>query len=227
MAKTHTVVQGEFLSQIAHIYGFADSKTIWDAPENKDLKEKRKNPNILLPGDKLTIPDKETKEESRSTEAKHTFQIEREVLKLRIVLTGLKNKPLEGHECVLLVEGDPLAVTTKSDGKLEREISEKATEGKVLDKGKPGSQFRTQREIPLKIGHLDPVDTVSGQKARLNNLGYLAGDPSAPPGTKEEEDQRSRQLKSAIEEFQCDFDLKVDGICGKQTQTKLEETHGC
>src|SRR5437016_6321963 len=124
MGKTHIVVQGEFLSKIARAYGFASHLTIWDAPENKDLKEKRQNPNILFPGDKLFIPDKETKEESRPTERKHKFELQGEKLMLRIVLMGLKNKPLEGHECTLIAEGNRKDITTRTDGLLQEDIPE-------------------------------------------------------------------------------------------------------
>jgi peptidoglycan hydrolase-like protein with peptidoglycan-binding domain len=73
-------------------------------------------------------------------------------------------------------------------------------------------------EVPIKVGHLDPVDEVSGQRARLNNLGYNAGERAAPA---------ELQFRSAVEEFQCDYDLTVDGVCGPQTQAKLLEVHGC
>jgi peptidoglycan hydrolase-like protein with peptidoglycan-binding domain len=75
--------------------------------------------------------------------------------------------------------------------------------------------------IPIKIGHLDPVEEVSGQKARLNNLGYFAG----PLEGKTEEN--TAMFLSAIEEFQCDHGLLVDGICGPMTQAKLRQVHGC
>jgi N-acetylmuramoyl-L-alanine amidase len=227
MGKYYYIQQGDHLAKVARENGFADFNTIWDAAENKDLKEKRKNPNILFPGDKVFIPEKETKEESRATEKKHRFELHGDPLKLRVVLMGLKNKPLEGHQCTFTVETDTEEITTKSDGLLKKEISETAQTGKLVDRGKPGDKFGTEREIPLKIGHLDPADEISGQVARLNNLGYLAGDPTVPLGKSQEEEDRYRQFQSAIEEFQCDFGLKVDGICGKQTQDKLIKAHGC
>jgi hypothetical protein len=80
--------------------------------------------------------------------------------------------------------------------------------------------------LPLKIGYLDPVTTVPGQVARLNNLGYDAGlvgrEDRAP---RDEEGQR--QFRSAVEEFQCDHGLAVDGKCGPVTQAKLKKVHGC
>jgi peptidoglycan hydrolase-like protein with peptidoglycan-binding domain len=73
-------------------------------------------------------------------------------------------------------------------------------------------------QIPIKIGDLDPEKKVSGQQARLKNLGYFRGDVDG---------QDSDDFESAVEEFQCDHSLKVDGICGPKTQAKLKEVHGC
>ena len=73
--------------------------------------------------------------------------------------------------------------------------------------------------LQLSIGGLDPLDEESGQRQRLNNLGYNAG---------EVDSQDPQQFKSAIEEFQCDFKVKpLDGICGPVTQAKLKEVYGC
>ena len=228
---SYTVIQGDYLSKIARSHGFTNYRSIWNAPENKALKEKRKNPNILYPGDKLFIPDKEIREESRATEKKHKFELQGDKLMLRIQLLDFKNKPVEGHECTLIVEGNPKEFKTKSDGMLEEEISTDHGTGKVQDRGKPDPKqpFNASLEIPLKIGHLDPADKVSGQIARLNNLGYNAGEIPEHTLTEAEEEKllKSPQFLSAVEEFQCDFGLKVDGICGKNTQEKLVKVHGC
>src|SRR5215475_13218890 len=141
MGEEHYVKQGEYLAQIARAHGFADYRTIWDAPENQELKAKRKNPNVLYPGDKVFIPDRETREETRPTRKKHRFELQGERLHLRIVLLGLDKKPLKGHECTLAVAGDTEEVTTKADGLLEMRILETATEGKLLDKDRPEASF--------------------------------------------------------------------------------------
>ncbi len=185
MSTNYIVKQGDHLARIARTYGFADSNTIWNAPENQSLKQERKNPHVLYPGDNLFIPDKETKDESRPTDKRHTFQTDREKLLLRIKLTDLKNQPLKSHDCTLSFDTDTKDLTTKADGTIEREIADpKSTaQGQLLDKGGPETPpaIRTQRQFPLKIGDLDPVDKISGQIARLNNLGYNAGDPTSPP----------------------------------------------
>ncbi len=233
MSSTYVIKQGDYLSMLAQRFGFADYATIWDAPENAALKAKRPTPNILYPGDELFIPDRETKEESRPTEARHKFQTDMPDLKLRIVLTDLKDKPLSALECDLTIDGDLKNFTTGADGKLEEEISSKAAGGKLLDKGKPGPGYRLQREYPVKIGCLDPWDTLSGQIARLNNLGYRAFELPERSLTADEEDRirQDPQFLSAVEEFQCDHSPNppqgVDGICGATTKAKLKEVHGC
>ncbi|MGE5692395.1 MAG: peptidoglycan-binding domain-containing protein, partial [Candidatus Zixiibacteriota bacterium] len=72
--------------------------------------------------------------------------------------------------------------------------------------------------IPIQIGHLDPIEETSGQKARLSNLGYYFGPLDA---------QADEKFRIAVQEFQCDNDLKVDGECGPKTQEKLKQVYGC
>lgn len=238
MGTYHDVAQGEYLPQIARAYGFVDYHPIWDHAQNKALKDQRKNPNVLYPGDRLFIPDRETKEEARPTEKKHRFELRRPELSLRIVLRGLAKETLGGHECLLTVEDATKELTTQSDGLVQTAISAQTEDGKLIDKGGVGPECRIKREIPLQIGFLDPVDTVSGQIARLNNLGYDAGElPDHNLSDKEEQKVKDDlRFRSAVEEFQCDYLGKnnlsviqqvVDGICGKQTQAKLQEVHGC
>ena len=71
--------------------------------------------------------------------------------------------------------------------------------------------------IAIKIGDLDPVTEISGQIARLNNLGYFAEDIKSPDHV---------TVESAVEEFQCDNNLAVDGVCGPNTQAQLKKVHG-
>ena len=55
MASEYTV-KGDYLTKIAKEHGFSDYRIIWDHAQNKQLKELRKNPNVIYPGDKLFIP---------------------------------------------------------------------------------------------------------------------------------------------------------------------------
>ena len=73
MATEHIVEQGDCFSSIAKEYGFLE-ETLWNHPANAALKEKRTNPNVLLPGDIITIPDRVSGEERTSTERKHVYK---------------------------------------------------------------------------------------------------------------------------------------------------------
>lgn len=215
MAGYHTVEQGEHLGLIAKNYGYASYTTIWNHENNATLRETRQNPNVLLAGDQVFIPDKQTKQVEINTGKRTRFQVRQEKVLLRLALEHPDGSPMGNVECVLKVNGQARTVTTDSDGMLEQEIPPTAQEASLAFK-EPGIPF--DLEIPLKIGHMDPVGEATGQIARLNNLGYLAG-PLDPVDAK--------AFASAVEEFQCDEKLKVDGVCGPETQKKLVEVHGC
>jgi hypothetical protein len=213
----HRVEQGEHLSSIASKWGFIDFRTIWDHPENATLKSKRQNPNVLLPGDQLFIPDKQEKEIQAGTEKRHSFTVDTQKLELRLVLEELYLGPIANTKCELNVENNTIQLTSDDQGRIEQEIPSTAANAFLIvkDRNSPLNDI----VVDIKIGHLDPVDSLSGQKARLNNLGYFAGDMAV---------NDEAMFKSAVEEFQCDHPpLKVDGLCGPKTQAKLKEVHGC
>jgi len=217
MAGYHTVAQGEHVAGIAWSYGFSDYKTIWNHPDNAELKSKRQNPNVLFPGDRLFIPDLEHREEPRPTDQQHRFVLSRPVLKLRITLEDQYEKPIAGAPCLLTVDGDSKQLTSDGRGKLELEIPPSAKQSFLLIQDAKQTPHADVL-IPVKIGHLDPVEEVSGQQARLNSLGYYPFEVDGKTGP---------DFQSAVEEFQCEQGLKVDGICGPQTRAKLKQVYGC
>jgi N-acetylmuramoyl-L-alanine amidase len=206
--KTHTVQQGETLYKIAKRHGFSDWRTIYNHADNNEFRKKRPNPNIIYPGDKITIPQKETKEDSGETEQRHRFRLKGDRQWIMIVLRDARNQPIANTSYKLNIGGKIIDDKTDGEGLLEQEIPPNADQAVLAIEG---------QEFLLKIGYLDPVDTLTGWRARLNNLGYKAGKVDG---------EENEELQSAIEEFQCDQGLKVDGIVGPKTQAKLEEIHG-
>jgi hypothetical protein len=210
MAENYKVKDGDFLTKIAVAHGFRDYRTIWSDAKNKTLKDKRKSPNILMPDDDLFIPDKKTdKEESGQTDHIHVFRVIAPPLMLRLRLQDLDDEAVVGTPYHLEIDGQVFQDKTKKGGLIEHEIPPTAQRG-VLTIG--------DLVIPIHVGFLHPIDEISGWRARLNNLGYNAG---------ESDDPDDAQLRSAVEEFQCDYGLDVDGVCGPATQKKLKERHGC
>ena len=205
----HIIKQGEYLSKLAAECGLGNYSSIWCCSENTNLKAKRDNPNVLYPGDEIIIPEINTKQESVSTDQRHGFRVLGQVIKLRLQIKDTEIRPIANTECQLSIGFKTYQLKTDDEGKIETSISSKATRGELTIQ---------DMVFPLLIGYLDPVDELSGWIARLNNLGYDAGNPDS---------HDEMQVRSAVEEFQCDYGLKVDGICGPNTKKKLEEVFGC
>jgi hypothetical protein len=216
MPTTYRVKQGDHISGIAKQFGFSDYLTIWNHPNNAQLKTLRVNPNVLFPGDSVYIPELIPSDFPRPTDLLHKFNVHVEKLKLCLVLEDLYEKPITNAECSLQIGFDTFSVTTDGTGRLEHDISPEAVDALVTIKA-PQSPFQGT-QIPIKIGYLDPVEETPGQQARLKNLGYYWG---------EIDGAASDTLESAVEEFQCDAGLGVDGVCGPATQAALKRMHGC
>jgi hypothetical protein len=217
MAEYHTVAQGEYLSMIADQYGLMDYRIIWEDGNNAALKAKRKNPNVLLDGDKVYIPDKQVGSESGATGARHKFQVNTDKLMLRIVLEDIYEKPIANATVTLVIDGQPVQATTDGAGKIEQEIQPNVQQCS-LQIGGDQTPFAGDT-LSVKVGDLDPEDEITGQCARLNNLGYFAGTTTDPADL---------AFNSAVQEFQCDNEIKpVTGTMDAASQAKLKSVHGC
>jgi hypothetical protein len=211
LAKTHIVEQGEHLSSIARLNGFQNFHSIWDHPNNAALKAKR-DPHVLVPGDRLFIPDREQKTEPISTGALHIFAINVSTIFLRLRLLDINGKPLNGIRCDAFVSaGIKVSDSVTTDGKGiladPNPLDPTVRTGQVLAHIPPAPPAPPKKGDPppspgretilkwdLRIGDLNPVFKLSGQQARFNNMGYFAG------FTLKDLDQ----FLWAAEEFECD-----------------------
>lgn len=206
----HEVQQGECLSSIAKAYGFM-WKTLWDDPQNASLKQKRKDPNVLYPGDVVCVPDKDPKLESCVTERRHRFQLDEDGCKLRVRLL-YNDKPRAGEPYQLNIDGLWFNGQTDGDGWIEQPIAPDAREGKLV-------LPNAGEEHSLLIGHIDPITECAGIQKRLQNLGFYIGEKA--------DGIRGPRTASGIRAFQRKYKLVVDGIPGPKTQAKLKEVYGC
>ncbi len=222
MSKKHIVAENEHLAGIAAKHGFSSLNAIWNHPENQTLKNLRKNPNILFAGDEVFIPDLETKQHDAGTDKRHRFEADLEVLELHIKVNDLGFQPIHGEAS--LTEGSGQVPMRQNGDIFESEVPPDTVHA-VLDF--PLSKTQRQRHsITVQIGRLDPLDTLSGQQQRLNNLGYFAGFVTPNPAEIKRPDS---QFRWAVEEFQRDHmgEQQVDGVLGSNTLQKLKKVYGC
>lgn len=94
-AGEHAVEAGDCLHSIAYQYGFF-WETLWNHPDNAELKRERRDPGVLLPGDRITVPPLTARLEPCQTEAKHVFRRRGVPARLRIRI--LADEPAADEE---------------------------------------------------------------------------------------------------------------------------------
>ncbi|HEV7925628.1 MAG TPA: peptidoglycan-binding domain-containing protein [Verrucomicrobiae bacterium] len=210
MPQDYVVQSGDCISSIAYENGFF-WKTLWNLSQNAGLKSKRKNPNVLLAGDIVHIPDLRIKQEPGATEKRHKFRLKGVPEKLRMKLLDANHKPRANLDYIIIIDGNSRRGTTDGNGELIESIPPNAKSGKIVLAGD------NTHPITLSLGHLDPISEVSGLKSRLLNLGFYKGpiDGNFDDATKQ-----------AICAFQTKQGLPVTGVADDATTAQLQKAHG-
>src|SRR5690349_11679934 len=117
MPIEYTVQQGDCLASIAKRYGFPDWNTIYNDDLNSSFRKLRPNPWVLLPGDRLYIPDKKLKSETGQTTQTNTFQLTSQPTRFRVIVRNIDGQPLSGKKYKLSV-GDATYEGVLPDGAL-------------------------------------------------------------------------------------------------------------
>ena len=210
--KKYVVKQGDCFSVIAKKHGFL-LKTLWEHPPNAPLKQKRKSPNILHPGDVIYIPETTIREVDGSTEVKHVFRVEADKTDLQLRLLR-EDEPRSNVNFSLQIGRKTIEAITDSDGSInEKNIPADAKTAKLILQ--PGTE--EAEEYELLLGHLDPLEENSGVADRLQNLGFCFGF---------DEDEDDEALKYAVEGFQNKYELPETGAVDAATLDKLKQIHG-
>jgi len=206
----HVVRKGECMNKLAEQYGFAWD-TLWNDPHNGRLQQVRQDPNVLLVGDEVAIPEKRRKEEPGETERLHRFR--RKGQPARLVLQFMDDdEPKANAPYKLQIDGKWQQGTTDADGKIDIPLPNDAKRGLLQ------LEFEGRTEsYRLKLSGLDPFNTISGAQARLKNLGYDVGDVDG---------ELDGPTRAAIREFQAANELAETGELDEATCQKLKEQHG-
>ena len=211
----HIVRQGECLASIAAHCGVSP-ESLWDHPENSELRERRDSPHMLSPGDILRLPDGAAPGENVQPGGSH--ELGTEVAEVQLAMTLLAQptdeeaddsepEPLAGTPYRLEIAGHMITGSTDGDGNLEETVPARANMARlVLD---PDSD--DERVLNVLIGHLDPADEASGVRQRLANLGWWGQDEDG----------------DVIAAFQHAQGLEPSGELDDATKQKLLELSGC
>jgi hypothetical protein len=212
MARDHHIELGDHLVRLArqHLHGTVDG--VWLDPTNAELRERRTDPAVLAEGDVVHVPDGPPRRFSGLlSRREHEIVLDLPDAYLRLALIRPSGVGYAAVQTRASFDGETVELAPDAEGMIDLVIGPE-TERVHLE--------YDQQRVMLRVAHLQPVDLPAGWHARLENLGYEPG----PFGSSARADEY--RLRSAIEEFQCDHDLEVDGIVGENTQAKLLEMHG-
>jgi len=213
----YTVKQGDCLSSIAKRHGFARWRTIYDHPKNEAFRKKRPNPNVIQPGDHLHIPDKELKEVEVPATNHHKFRLKKSPCRVRLHLRDDEGQALAKKTFEIVVAGKARRGTTDDDGLVDERVPSGEHAALLrLWMGAADEEIAPDIEWSLDIGHLDPVEEVSGVQARLDNLGFPCGGVDGKLGPR---------TAAALRSFQHAAGLKVTGKDDDATRDALRKAH--
>ena len=207
MPKTVTVAHGDCISSIAFRFGFYP-ETIWNDPANAELKNHRTDPNMLVPGDKVVIPDKDPGGVNHASEARHKFRKRGVPALFRIQV--FDGEEIRGNQQYsLVIDGKSCQGTTDDRGVIEEWILPDAKSGELVI-------GPDELKIELLFGKLQPINEIAGVQARLINLGFDCGGVNG---------QITDTTRSALRTFQERFGIEVTGEFDQPTLIKLQQMH--
>ena len=207
MPIKHTIRQGESTISLSEDHGFF-AGTLWDDPANAELKQKRKDMNVLMSGDVLNIPDKQAKEIEKPDAKKHRFKRKGIPAMFRIQVFDAE-EPRANQSYRFVVDGRVTSGTTNASGVIEEYLPANAVKGEVII---GPDEFRFE----LQFGHLDPADEIVGIQKRLNNIGFNCGEPTG---------EMNSCTHDALTAFQKRFGIQSTGEPDAPTLERLQQAH--
>jgi N-acetylmuramoyl-L-alanine amidase len=216
---------------------------LWTLPQNAQLKSLRKDPNVLNPGDIVTIPDLRSRTEDAAVDKCNVFVRKGTPAILRLQILDYEGKPRANVLCNISIDGDLSEQTTDGLGQLQIKIRPNAVEAVVLYDDSDGYSVRRT----LQLGGVDPRSEKLGVRQRLANLGYCdlesdvtesgdteasdtnddSDDSDAEVDESSDSDAQTDDLAYAISDFQTSQGIEPTGTLDDETRQKLMDTHGC
>lgn len=205
----YRVRRGDSIASIAARHNLLPD-TIWLHANNSELRKLRQDPDLLLEGDHVFVPEASLKQESCTTEGTHRFRRRGIPRVLRIRLHDCINEPLANEKLQVDVDGQLSKGSTDSEGWLEHPIDPLAKKARVI--------LGSGDVFEFDLGYLSPPDTTLGVQQRLRNLGFYVGSLDG---------QSSDDLMLALIRFQATEDLDVSGEIDDATVNVLAKRCSC
>lgn len=206
----YTIQNGDSVDSLCYPRGLFP-ESVWDHPENAQLKELRKDMSVLLAEDVLFLPELIQKQEDAATDQRHRYRRKAVPAQVGFKLLDEAGEPRAGVEYILRIDDSNFTGKTASDGSLEFDVPPDARSAKI-------EIPETGEVFDLGIGHMDPIDTDSGAALRLSNLGFAVESAEGEPDPD--------SLAAAVRRFQTKNDLEVTGELDDATKSKLQEVAG-
>jgi len=208
------VASGDTMVSIAEATGHFWER-IWNDPANAALKAARREPNVLLPGDRVTVQPLREKLVPCQTTRVHTFRRRGVPTKVTFHLKTSDGKGLPGRRYQLDVGAQRFEGETDGEGKLEHHVATTARTGELTVwlavRGLPKTASWT-----LGVGDLGPIETLRGVQGRLRALGHPAGADGVL-------DERTRDGLRALQTASA---LPVTGDLDDATVGALRQAYG-
>lgn len=209
MMKSHVIRAGEHLGRVAYEAGL-EIEAVWEHPKNKELRERRGDPNILCEGDVIFLPLAEEGPLHLEVGQDNHFTAVVARTETRVRFSNADG-PFANEPFVIEGLDEEIRGETDSEGNLVIDAPVTARTAQVVFE-KLGLSFQTL------LGDMDPIEEVSGVELRLTMLGFLK-DP--PAGALE------GATLEAIHAFQRDKRLPVTGTMDQATIAALRDAYGC
>ena len=161
--QPYIIRQGDFWTGLAHRHGF-EAEEVWSGDANREIRGRRANPDQLHPGDIVYLPTEPLAGQSVRARQKNAFRARVPATSVHIVLHDTDG-PLANEPYRLEGLGEVREGTTDTDGNVTIEMPITATEVSLV-------LWRRHTVYPIRLGHLDPIEEVSGVRQRLEHLGF-------------------------------------------------------
>lgn len=206
----HFVCQGEWLALIASRYGVSPNK-VWEHPENAALRQRKRTPNILHPGDHIYIPERTLASVSATTEARHRFRTRTTPTYLRIMIQDPAGHPYAQKRYRLQFDTEVLEGDTDRDGWISVVLPDGSSRGRLQVWVRDNNDFPPLR-WQVWVGALNPRSEITGVQARLRNLGFDVGPTDGVIGPRTRKAIRQFRLRHRLTEGDDINDSLIDHL---------------